>query len=696
MGRSNYNIHFLTTADLSALQRTTREINASALATGAVEKFNQRLAQYEYDRLSTAEKINRLKRDEQALLLAGRQRFEAGDEAGSAQLNTAALEARMKVEALVSQQKVEQARLEQDRMATEKVAAAESARLARERQQRIDSLRVKVARLDQQERLEAFNKLPIEQRLVLLKEREHRLQELINLATQRGSEARRLSLRVSQQQVQADLRSLEAQQRSARAGGGGFLGRIGGGLAARFGPAALAGLVGFKLTNEAREVTQMAESVTDLSARLQTTVERTQAFTYAAGKSGVTGEELGITFKSIARQQAQALAGNEKIMASFTRFGLTAQDLRSLAPDELFLKMATNAGPSGAATARVSDAIRTMGDSADKVFAAMRSGFAGSVREIEELGGVVDAAAIKQLDDQAKRMELRGILIRKQLAQSGGALDISQLVDNTKTYSTALAVGFGDGFKAFRDEVLGKGGSLYQGILSAWAAAAKTFSMADGDVKKPKTDAQQKADAESAVRHTEGEFNRALATVDAHNALPGAFSDEEKAEALREVDKLGKELFNRQKKLDDLNADPAERAKAARRNEAQGKLDDLLKQEAFDALPSAEKLKQLEQERLEVVRQIADAKAAEDPEGQLELERRRLELDQSIKSAKSEVETNLLATRGTSADQLQRIGVFRGGRAQTDKQVSLLTQQLQHLRAIDRARTQTQPVRIVR
>lgn len=127
-----FNLHIGTSADLAALVKTAESLNSSKAATEAMNQLNAKLAQREFDRLSTAEKITRLKQQEAELVARANALYQIGNAGGSAQLNLAAVGKHEAVERLVAELKREQAEQQRQQALAGERAAAAAARQAAE------------------------------------------------------------------------------------------------------------------------------------------------------------------------------------------------------------------------------------------------------------------------------------------------------------------------------------------------------------------------------------------------------------------------------------------------------------------------------------------------------------------------------------------------------------------------------------
>ena len=105
----------------------------------------------------------------------------------------------------------------------------------------------------------------------------------------------------------------------------------------------LAGMVGVTaLVAGAKSIVDYGGKVTDLADKYGLTTDMVQQLSYAAGQTGVSVETALGGIKKVAIATADALGGNEEKMAAFERLGITAQQLRSMSPDQVFLALGNN------------------------------------------------------------------------------------------------------------------------------------------------------------------------------------------------------------------------------------------------------------------------------------------------------------------------------------------------------------------
>jgi hypothetical protein len=227
------------------------------------------------------------------------------------------------------------------------------------------------------------------------------LEQRITTAQAQGNTMRLEALRLARAQV-------DQQLRLTRAGAGPAAGVSLGGLASRFGLAGLGTLAIFKARQKARDILATASATMDAAPRFGTDVETVQTLQHAGGKTGFGDEELAGSFRRMRTAQTAAIRGSEEHQRAFARFNITIDELRKLKPEELFMRLAREAGPGGRATASIADATKILGSNADKAMGAFAQGFARLADEAKKAGVIIDRDVIEQLDDSAKKFQVFG------------------------------------------------------------------------------------------------------------------------------------------------------------------------------------------------------------------------------------------------------------------------------------------------
>lgn len=87
-------------------------------------------------------------------------------------------------------------------------------------------------------------------------------------------------------------------------------------------------------------LTDMAGSLMDMSDNLGVPVERLQELQGVFGESGVGAEKFEKAMSKLNSKIEEAKGGSESAAADFAAFGVTIDDLREMAPDEIMMKIA--------------------------------------------------------------------------------------------------------------------------------------------------------------------------------------------------------------------------------------------------------------------------------------------------------------------------------------------------------------------
>ncbi len=142
-------------------------------------------------------------------------------------------------------------------------------------------------------------------------------------------------------------------------------------------------------------------------------VERYQELRYAAGQAGVAHESLTQALVDLNQAARSASSGNAELIDRFAALGVSAEELRSLAPDQLFL--------------RVIDGLRQLDDPAlqTEIGAALFGGVAPRLKRLLEGG----SAGIEQSAQQAR--DLGNVLGADAIAEANAFKTQLDLLNNT-------------------------------------------------------------------------------------------------------------------------------------------------------------------------------------------------------------------------------------------------------------------------
>jgi DNA-binding phage protein len=153
-----------------------------------------------------------------------------------------------------------------------------------------------------------------------------------------------------------------------------------------------------------------AAQIKDNSEAARMGVEEFQALSWAAGKSGVSQEQLQRSLTSLTQKLEEAKNGSEKAVELFDKLGMKWSDLRQLAPElqmEALGRALQNANDPTAAFSAIVDILGAR--SAPKLIEVLKQlgdeGFDGVSKKAKEAGQVISEYTITKIDAASKKIE---------------------------------------------------------------------------------------------------------------------------------------------------------------------------------------------------------------------------------------------------------------------------------------------------
>jgi hypothetical protein len=135
-----------------------------------------------------------------------------------------------------------------------------------------------------------------------------------------------------------------------------------------------------------------------------------QKLEYAADQSGVSAETLTASIKKLTVTVGQAADGNAEATASLKQFGLSAKNLKSLSPEQQFLKISQAIGNIPTAAGRAAAAVKIFGKSGIEMttlFAGGLDDIAKLMQDAKDIGIGLDVKSLAQIaeaDDALQKM----------------------------------------------------------------------------------------------------------------------------------------------------------------------------------------------------------------------------------------------------------------------------------------------------
>ena len=168
----------------------------------------------------------------------------------------------------------------------------------------------------------------------------------------------------------------------------------------------LAGALTFgALAGGVKSLIDFGGALRDSADAVNMNVEALQELHYAFGQSGATGEQVDKALVKLNDSLAAARGGNEAMIASFAKLGVTWEDLHRLTPDELLMKMAAGFKESTDPAAALAAVLDTLGKSGAKMAAGFRQG-------ADELARL-RAEASKMSEEEVDKLDAAGDALTK-------------------------------------------------------------------------------------------------------------------------------------------------------------------------------------------------------------------------------------------------------------------------------------------
>lgn len=143
-----------------------------------------------------------------------------------------------------------------------------------------------------------------------------------------------------------------------------------------------------------------ASNLQDTSDALGINVEAVQELTFAFGQSGVGAETVNKGLSKLSENLTAAKDGNEKMIESFSKLGVSWDQINKLAPDEVIMAIAASSTEATDPAERLSNIIDVMGKSGRKMAAGINGG-------VDALRGLRSEAA-KLTSDEVKVLDTAG------------------------------------------------------------------------------------------------------------------------------------------------------------------------------------------------------------------------------------------------------------------------------------------------
>ncbi len=210
------------------------------------------------------------------------------------------------------------------------------------------------------------------------------------------------------------MKGLGAAKQAVTDFGGGLM-KIGG-LIAGAGAAILGPLAGAVL-----QFSAMGSEINDLAAKTGFGVEALSEYKFAAEQTGASMEDIGTSAKKMQKLLAEAEGGSKTAAASLANIGLTVNDLKGLAPEEQFQKIADQLATIESPAQRTAAAMEVFGKSGTNLL-PMVDNLKALRQEARDLNLVPSAEAISSADDIGDALDKVAAVGKAAVFEIGAAL----------------------------------------------------------------------------------------------------------------------------------------------------------------------------------------------------------------------------------------------------------------------------------
>jgi hypothetical protein len=159
-----------------------------------------------------------------------------------------------------------------------------------------------------------------------------------------------------------------------------------------------------------------AGAIAAKSKALQTTIERYQELNYTATQNEATMQDYEAALGKVNRTQLMALKGNEDLIKTYARLGVSFADLQSKSSIQIFDQIAAKQKGAEISTLLVGDATKVMGETADKVLIGMVEGFDDAAAAARRAGVVIKDEVILSLAAMGDRIDAAALRMKAAFA----------------------------------------------------------------------------------------------------------------------------------------------------------------------------------------------------------------------------------------------------------------------------------------
>src|SRR5215471_1355298 len=152
-----------------------------------------------------------------------------------------------------------------------------------------------------------------------------------------------------------------------------------------------------------KAVIDYASQLTDLSQKTGISTTGLQKLQLAFEQSGIGIDTVTNATEKLSKN---LIGGDKGTIAALTKMGLSVQDLKKLAPEDLFTKVADAVGGIPNPTEKAFAAMTVFGKGGAELLAGLDGHLADTTKQFEAMGLVIDEETVKAADDFGDQMAL--------------------------------------------------------------------------------------------------------------------------------------------------------------------------------------------------------------------------------------------------------------------------------------------------
>jgi hypothetical protein len=218
------------------------------------------------------------------------------------------------------------------------------------------------------------------------------------------------------------------------------------------------------------------------------TAEFVQKNAFAAKQTNAEVTDLQASYKTLQKAQVDAIKGNDESTAAFMRTGLSIEQLKKLAPEELFRSVGMQLAKLPPSAQTTADAMTLMGKSGVTMLGSFRDGFFDVADGAKEAGQVIEDSVVKALDNAGDSIDALGN--RMVVALAPGVAKLAEWAD-----AAFDLVNQGIHFTAAVSDSLSRG-ATFDDALKDGAEVVKELAREDAEAdSKVETKPQKARDA---------------------------------------------------------------------------------------------------------------------------------------------------------------------------------------------------------